>query len=85
MKIWRYILRSEGFMLAHVDQSGFILVHVGSKWGTFGVGGVSWEALGGTMGASIELRDRLSANNPGAGGPGKSPPYCGGEPLHLRD
>ena len=69
-KIWRPILSSEGFMLAHDEQSGFILVRVGSKWGhgaswwrhhgsswsIFGVHGVSWRALGDTMGTSMELQ-----------------------------
>ena len=31
-------MSSEGFMLAHDEQSGFILLRVGSKWGH----GVSW-------------------------------------------
>ena len=62
-------------MLAHVEQSGFILVRVGSKWGhgaswwrhhgsvcsIFGVHGVSWTGLGSTMGDSMELSEAINA------------------------
>ena len=68
--IQRLILRSEGFMLAHV---GPFWVHVGAFWITMGswcvcwhdhelsltiVGahGASWRALGATMGASMGLQ-----------------------------
>ena len=64
-------------MLAHVEQSGFFLVRVGSKWGhgaswwrhhgsscsTFGVRGVSWSALGGTMGGPMEFPEASNALN----------------------
>ena len=62
-------------MLAHVEQSGFILVRVGSKWGhgaswwrhhgsscsIFGVHGVSCRVLGGTMGGPMELSEASDA------------------------
>ncbi len=62
-------------MLANVEQCGFILVRVGSKCGhgaswwrhhgsscsIFGVHGVSWRALGGTMGDSMALSKAVDA------------------------
>ena len=82
-------------MLAHVEQSGFILVRVGSKWGhgaswlrhhgsswsIFGVHGVSWRALGGTMGTfkSYDFKVR-KIRDLGVRG---VTPYMSGEPLGL--
>ena len=64
-------------MLVHVERCGFILVRVGSKWGhgaswwrhhgsscsIFGVHGVSWRALGGTKGGSMEFAEASDGLN----------------------
>ena len=72
---------SEGFMLAHFERcwvhGGACWMNMGSPWIMlassyiiFGVHGASWKALGVTVGASMEFRDRRIVEHPGGGVPG---------------